>query len=870
MNNTPNLIAFLTLMQLFNTSANAETQSTSDEPTHKLESIVITGSLIPQKSTDIASPTVIMNREQILQSGATSTNDLLKHLAINTGAEINSDPFTQSSSAGTSQINLRGLGLASTLTLINGRRTTLSGAFSIDGANFVDINNIPLSAIERIEILKDGASAIYGSDAVAGVVNFITRKNFHGFELSGGHKTVSSGSNNDTDISLTWGQQDGTFSSMATLGYYTQEPMSTTERDFTVGTGISQLGSPGAFIPIAAIDAASPYKGFEGLAPAGTPYRDNGCADGGGVPDSTSPFGICTLDYLSYSYLVAEETRTQAIATMDYQHNNRQTYFSEFWYSASKSKFTTAPSFANLTFPVVPADNPGNLAANGGFGTPVVYLGRPMGAGFPAQVNNRDSKTYRILAGLQQSLDKGWEFESAYQYSRNEFDYEGADALIDRFSAALNGIGGPNNDEYFNPFSSAYTDPLLANSQSVIDDFWVRFKHKITAELHTADATLTGNLTHTEHGYIKTAVGFQYRQETNEQVADENSQSLNYAFVSGTQSSKGDRDVVAAFAEFSIPFQDNINLQLAARTEHYGGETGTTFDPKIGLLWQATDNIQFRSTLSTAFRAPSLQQKSNSTVAVEQIGSDFVPVITQANADLKPEEATIANLGFSFSTAYNLIGSVDYWSYDYSDIIIQESAEAIYANDINDPRITRDANTGKITRVDVQFINASSIKTNGIDLNLNYNIDSKFGIFLFDSQTSWIRTFDLKEAGNSTTIDAVGNRNGLNIARSLPALRSSLSANWIMNQHSTTFFTRYVDQYKDDANSDATIKQNITYDVQYAYQLPYLSRLESSISLGMINILDTDPPEVATILGYDSKIHDPRGRTIYGRFTMRY
>ncbi len=869
MNYTPTLVAFFTLMQLFNSTA-AETQSTANSPTHNLDSIVVTGSLIPQKTTDIASPTVIMNRDQISRSGATTTSDLLRHLAINTGAEINSDPFTQSSSAGTSQINLRGLGLASTLTLINGRRTTLSGAFSIDGANFVDINNIPLGAIERIEILKDGASALYGSDAVAGVVNFITRKDFHGFELSTGHKAVSSGSNSDTDISLTWGKQDGTFSTMATLGFYTQEPMNTTERDFTLGTGISQLGSPGAFIPLAAIDPASPYKSFEGLAPAGTPYRDNGCADAGGTPDSASPFGTCNLDYLSYSYLVAKETRTQAIATLDYQHNHQQSYFSEFWYSASKSKFTTAPSFANLTFPVVPADNPGNLATNGGFGTSVVYLGRPMGAGFPAQVNNRDSKTYRVLVGTQQSLDKGWQFESAYQYSRNVFNYEGADALIDRFSAALNGTGGPNNDEYFNPFSSAYTNPLLANSQSVIDDFWVRFKHQITAELHTVDGTFSGDLTQTEHGYIKSALGFQYRQETNEQIADENSQALNYAFVSGTQSSKGDREVVAAFAEFSIPYRDNINLQLAARTEHYGGETGTTFDPKIGLAWQATNNIQLRGTLSTAFRAPSLQQKSNSTVAVEQIGSDFVPVITQANPNLKPEEATIANLGISFSTDNRFSGSVDYWSYDYSDIIIQESAEAIFANNPTDTRISYDTNTSKVTRVNVQFVNASSIKTNGLDLNFNFNLDSEFGIFLFDSQTSWIRTFDLMESKNATTIDAVGNRNGLNIARSLPTWRSSLSINWLMNQHSTTLITRYVDQYKDDANSNATIEQNITYDVQYGYQLPYLDRLESSVSLGMLNILDTDPPEVATILGYDTKIHDPRGRIIYARLTVRY
>jgi outer membrane receptor for ferrienterochelin and colicin len=845
----------------------AQQNNTED---HNLESIVITGSMIPQQSNDVASPTIIIDREKISQSGATTTNDLLKYLTINTGAEINSDPFTQSSSAGTAQINLRGLGLASTLTLINGRRTTLSGAFSVDGANFVDINNIPLSAIERIEILKDGASALYGSDAVAGVVNFITRKNFNGFELNGGHKSVASGSNNDTDLNIAWGMQDGSLSAMTTLSYYNQEPMSTTERDFTLGTGTSTLGSPGAFIPIAVIDASSPYKPYELLAPAGTPFRDSGCADAGGTPDSALPFGTCNLDYLSYSYLMADESRTLAMATLDYQVDSQQAYFAEFSLTDSDSRFTTAPSFANLTFPIVPADNPGNLTANGGFGTPVVYLGRPMGDGYAAQVNKRDSKNYRLVTGSRQTFNNGGQLETAYQYSFNEFKYEGADTLIDRFSAALNGVGGPNNDEYFNPFSSAYTNPALANSQAVIDDFWVTFNHKVTAKLHTLDSTFTSSFSATQASQIETALGMQYRHESNEQVADENSQALNYAFVSGTQSSKGDRDVIAVFAEAAIPYRDNVRIQLAARTEHYGGKTGSTFDPKIGILWSPNQDIQVRGSASTAFRAPSLQQKSNSTVAVEQIGSDFVPVLTQANADLQPEEATIANLGASFQLSENLSASLDYWSYDYADIIIQESAEAIFANNPNDPKISYDSVTGKVTRVDVQFVNASSIKTSGLDFNLNYTFSTNYGIYLIDKQTSWIQRYDLKESEGGETIDAVGNRNGLNIARSLPPWRSNLSISWLMNRHSSTLITRYVDKYKDDANNNATIKQNIIHDIQYSYQIPYVGRWQSNLSLGILNLLDTDPPPVSTVMGYDTKIHDPRGQIFYVRVTASY
>jgi len=227
-------------------------------------------------------------------------------------------------------------------------------------------------------------------------------------------------------------------------------------------------------------------------------------------------------------------------------------------------------------------------------------------------------------------------------------------------------------------------------------------------------------------------------------------------------------------------------------------------------------------------------------------------------------------LGASFELTEHLTGGLDYWSYDYSDIIIQQSAEAIFANDPNDSQISYDTNTGKVTRVDVKFVNASSIKTDGVDLNLSYTLSASHGIYFLNMQTSWIRSYDLKETIGSETIDAVGNRNGLNIARSLPAWRTNFSINWLHNRHSATLATHYVDQYQDDANNNASIKQNITHDLQYSYELPYLGRWQTNITMGTLNILDTDPPEVASVLGYDTKIHDPRGRVFYARMTARY
>ncbi|GER00944.1 hypothetical protein JCM17845_15670 [Iodidimonas gelatinilytica] len=170
------------LLTAWNMSAQAQQQ---DESVNEVEEIVVTGSYIRRSSqTSQASPISVIGSDDIDQIGATSLAGITQTLTINTGSQNNPDAFTQNFSTGTSNINLRGLGVASTLVLLNGRRQVVSGATTDDGVSFVDTSSlIPMIALERMEILKDGAATLYGSDAVAGVVNFITRDRFEGFEI---------------------------------------------------------------------------------------------------------------------------------------------------------------------------------------------------------------------------------------------------------------------------------------------------------------------------------------------------------------------------------------------------------------------------------------------------------------------------------------------------------------------------------------------------------------------------------------------------------------------------------------------------------------------------------------------------------------
>ena len=160
--------------------------------TTSLEEVVITGSYIKGRGTDEASPVDVLDSDYIQKQGALTIGELTQKLSISSGAENNPDSFTSGEIQGTSNVNLRGLGLTSTLVLVNGKRQTLAATVANDGSVFVDTATIPMAALERVEILKEGATATYGSDAIAGVVNFILRDDFEGIEVSAGHQSIES------------------------------------------------------------------------------------------------------------------------------------------------------------------------------------------------------------------------------------------------------------------------------------------------------------------------------------------------------------------------------------------------------------------------------------------------------------------------------------------------------------------------------------------------------------------------------------------------------------------------------------------------------------------------------------------------------
>ncbi|MFQ5534469.1 MAG: TonB-dependent receptor plug domain-containing protein [Sphingomonadales bacterium] len=866
-------------------TATAWAQSADSDEEAGVEEVVVTGSYIKRSSFNSPSPVSTTTRSDIDDLGMPTVTDIVKNMTINTGSEFNPDLFTQVLSPGTSNINLRGLGLSSTLVLVNGRRQTVSAVTANDGSTFVDINSLmPLIAVDRIETLKDGAAALYGSDAVAGVTNFITRKNFEGLELGVDYQTVTEGSHEDITLSGIMGVQGDRGNIMIAASYLDRTRLDFSDREFTFGTGISGLGQPGAFIPLG-VPTNEPFTSLFFLAPPGTPFKDPGCGTVGGINANPAvPFGVCQLDFSPFFALVPQEQRIKAYGEGSYEITPDIELFAEFGFSRNRTVTSQTPSTPNLTFPVVPANNPGNF-----LGVPAVMLGRTTGASVAGvqlpdnfnEVFNRHS-TYRTMMGLRGALPgaPNWSWEAAFGWSANDFLVRFGDNLKSELNLALAGLGGTNCNPltgtpgvgsclFFNPFASGQG----TNSQEVIDFVTGFAQADGRTTLTTVDAVTTGDLGDTltlPGGSIGVAIGGQFRDEKLNFDWDENYNQENFTFLVGGPDFGGSREIGAAFLELALPVMDDLEVQVAVRHENYGSGVSST-DPKVAVLWQPTSMFSFRGSFGTSFRAPSLFQTFGAQTVVEEINDPvtgtvvFRPVRTVGSDQLTPESADMFNIGATVLPLDGLELGVDFWSFDFTDVITQENAQGLVNADPLGAQIIRDATSQQIRRVVVNFINAASVETNGFDFKGAYSFDTdKAGFIRVGVDATYVNKFSLQQVPGGPVINGAGRRNFTNFARSTPEWRANAIVAWVLGNHSANAILHHISSYHDD-QADARISSHTTVDLQYNFQMPSLLGLEEgpSLSVGATNVFNNLPPRVATNGGFDSKVHDPRGRLVY-------
>ncbi len=899
----------------------------------EIEEVIVTGSFIKGTPTDAPSPVQIVDRAELEASGSPTLVELIANLGVSSGTENQTNQFNSNLTTGTANINLRGLGLSRTLVMMNGKRMVSSPFPSNTGEAFVDINTIPALAVERIEVLKDGAAATYGSDAVAGVANFITRSNFEGFEVSGSFQDVD-GSDGDREVGVIWGLGGDSYNWVTSLGYKERTELSNFERLDLVSPvadveavglplfGQSSIGNPGAFL---------------GLNGAGTPtglITDPNCAAAGGFVNPST--GTCGFVYIPFSNLIEDEERIQLFSEFEYRFSETATFYASLLYSdLDVPNWKSSPSYP----PVVAVDpsryvppyhpayagfiadagvDPANVAGG------ALFVGRPIGVTGPSAVGFREQETLRYVGGIEGVFANNISYDVSLMYSEGDGKVGSPDTLNERYTNALRGFGGPDctltpsgnvaadamvagtgGCLFFNPFASSVPaspnfDPALANDPALLDWMSALVEQANTSDLLVVDAIFTGEAFDLGGGTASWAAGIQYRDETLEvRYNDLGDIDLNpgvitpdgdrpgiFAFLRGGEEGDFDQDTLAVFGELQLPLIDNLDVQLALRYEDYSGDIGSSLDPKVALRWRISDAVALRSSISTTFKAPSLNQTALDSTTLEFIGRDlaFKAVDRVGNPDLDPEEATTFNLGLILTPTEGLELSADYWAFDFSDPVVREDPNAlvVQASQSGDPCLSAQISCdggGNIARITTNYVNGPDIETSGIDFSGRYDFSAFTGLMTLGFDATWINEYDVDAFLGAESFDAVGSLNANSFVRPLQEWKANYFINFSAGGHNIRLVGHFIDEYTDNATEllrgstlEAFIEENDidshnTFDLHYNFTF---NQESTTLSASVINLSDEDPPAVRGDLRYDPSTHNPFGQMIKVGFRHRF
>ena len=646
-------------------------QELSDEELAKLaeqsaqtqgeEVITVTGSLIDRREVDTPSPISVVDRQKLAAAGITNVGDILQKLPSQ-GNALNAQ--NNNGGDGSTRIDLRSLGTNRTLTLLNGRRVVASGLGADDS---VDLGTIPLAMIERVEVLKDGASAIYGSDAISGVVNIITRQDFNGTEATVYTGTSQHGDGTNYDLSFVTGQSTKKGNITLSAGYQHQYKAMAGDRKFSAQTYVYDYANQKAILA----GSSNTPNGFLDTDPFG-----DGMTDAITVPGcSMTPGNVCTYDptlnggkggfrdyvnptatsfgdaynFQPKNYLITPSTRINVFGTGHYDITKDIRAFFEASYNSRKSEQQLAPepfNPANYGLQISadsmynPFGNQGQYVGDqiGGVGVPIDDYGRRL-VEFPDRIQRQDVSTERLVVGLEGKIPedapafKNWKWEVSYNYGRVDSTYTTRGDLI--LSHLANAMGPSMVDPASGQPICVGTpgDPTTAipgcvpinllTPGHITGDMinYVLFTGIQSGfnEQHTALAQTHGKIVDLpNHGDISFAAGADYRHEQGG-VQPDPLTSTGDTTGNAQAPTEGSYRVVEGFAEASVVPVSHmkgaewVEVDLAGRAYDYNiknsaGNDTTGVTGKLAALWRTEGGLAFRATYGSSFRAPSIAE----------------------------------------------------------------------------------------------------------------------------------------------------------------------------------------------------------------------------------------------------------------------
>lgn len=828
------------------------------------EEIVVIGSRIPRGDFESPNPVDLVDRQLIEKSGYSNLQQLLEKVPANGNGAFSTRGNNQDSTAnGAASISLRGLGADATLVLVNGRRVAISPFAESITTNFVDINSIPVSAIERVEILKDGASAVYGSDAVAGVVNIVLRKDFRGVELGASYGNTTDSDYQESNISAMWGAGDDDSNVTLIFDYFKNDTLFNTDRG---SLGTANHEAQGGF------DLRS-SRSFPGrFIVDGTTMIDPAC------PPERTAGQTCLFDYAPFNLLIPEAERTgfmllghqglgadvELFTEIAVQHNN----------SIAQGAPTPLDESALLT---VPANHPGSPFA----GATTIDIGRFRTVDAGPRQWDIETDNLRGVLGLRGTIGDGWNWEVAAQRARSESEQTGDRSQgwvrIDFLQTEIDAFR-------YNPFGG------VTNPQSVIDAITTSLVRRGTADLTMYDAQISGELFDMANDAVRMAAGLEYRDESVSDVPDDQFQR---GLIFGTEavSAAAARDNWSAFVEFSVPLLESLELSLAGRYDDYS-DFGDTTNPKVAVRWTPVDAVALRASWGTGFRAPSLAQiglgpSQESQFFEDTLGCADNPVYCGAldylilfsgNPALQPEESETFNVGVSFKPTDAFDVSLDYWDITQEDKIDEVPFGFIYSQNCNDQSSTicvRGAplagdTLGPLQSIATTFANIAEQSATGLDLEANFSASLGGGTLSLGLTYSRLLDFERVELNSAGTGLLTRDLTG---EYEYPEDRAQLTGDWDAGDWGFFAAVNYIGEFEDtpdididgvldfDTNDTPKVDAFTTLNLQVRY-----TGIENvRLLLGIDNALDEDVPFAAgdgdtDVYGYVQNQHFPRGR----------
>ncbi|WP_319637188.1 TonB-dependent receptor [Stenotrophomonas sp. B2] len=843
----------------------------------------------------------VVDAEAIERSGATSVETLLQRLPASAGfAGSQSNAYWAENGYGTTQVNLRGLGINRTLVLLNGRRIVNGGT----GANSsVDLNVIPVSLIERVEVLKDGASAIYGADAVAGVVNIITKQGFEGAEAVVRYGQTSQGDGEETSVDVSWGVSSERGSLMAAVSYFDSGAVNMASR-----APCGLIESDGRLV----CSGSSSTIGGRALLADGRRVNFNQVPGGDG--DFYEPYSAAKHNYNGNPTLNAVNPieRLSLSVFGDSQLNDSTRAFIEAMYTNRQSRQLATSGGLGVYRPInIAADHPTNPT-----GQDLLLQRRRLEEAGPRHFF-QETDTYRVVAGLKGQFGTSWDWSVAFNWGRNT-GVDGSDnvANLDRVDQTLDrslcstapGAAIPCGDYLgYGDLSRDVLDYILYTSRDTGGN-----------EQKSFTANLSGQIFELPAGWVGFAAGVEVRRERGWRDPDP----LTVLGIGNTNQQDpiaGRYTAKEAYMELAVPLlqdaviADSLYLNLAGRVSDYD-LFGRDFNYKAGLDWQVSPSLKLRSTYATAFRIPNIPElfggvsEGNltttdpcsgwsglpaSSIVRANCQADGVPagyvqpgntILTTSggNADLEPEDATSFTAGVVWTPTFapGLTLTLDYYRIRIENAIQRIAGSTKLAICYNTPSLahpfcdasnfTRDPRTGEVNYLSSQPVNTADEQVSGYDLGALYEFKPWGMDASISADISYLQRYDVRPYAGAEVITYAGRITGGR--GSYAKWRGLMSMNASRGQWSGTWTTQYIGRADDINAARGDIGDHAPSVFHHNLQLRYAVSKALDVALGVDNVFDRSAPFIQsyTDANTDTMTYDLLGRRWYARIGYRW